>query len=261
MAFPAIFPVDCEARVLSSSGPTLNSLFAPCISEHCHPRRIIFWEGDCAADVFKITGGIVRLYRLLSDGRRAITGFAFPGDVLGLAFHDQYLYTAEAVTDVRLGRMSRKRLHHIAVKTPSLHSEIFQLIARELSSAQKQMVLLGQKNAEERVASFLLEGGQRVSSTKTGPIIFDLPITRLDMADYLGLTIETVCRALTKLKQANLVSLKGRHRITLHDPVELAQFAARDDMDTYMESCKSRTAWLPPVIFVSRNTKSHFNAT
>lgn len=217
---------------------TLEAVFSSRVLEFCHAGHSVFWEGDLASDAFMIGEGLLRLYRILPDGRRAITGFAFPGDVLGLAFHDRYLYTAEAVTDVRLRRFPRRRLHALAMDCPFLHNDILRSIAGELGAAQDQMVLLGQKSAEERVASFLLMNARRVGNGHAAPVSFDLPMTRLDMADYLGLTIETVCRAVTKLKQAGLVSMEGRHKVFLHNPAELSRFAGQDDVELSLSWAK-----------------------
>ncbi|MBF9232655.1 helix-turn-helix domain-containing protein [Microvirga alba] len=229
MAYSASPIIDHFAGPIGQARLSLEDVFATRVSEFCHAGHSIFWEGDVASDTFRVSEGVLRLYRILPDGRRAITGFAFPGDVLGLAFHDRYFYTAEAVTTVRLRRFPHGRLQALAADCPHLHYEILQVIANELGAAQEQMVLLGQKSAEERVASFLLMNGLRVAKDRSAPIVFDLPMTRLDMADYLGLTIETVCRAVTKLRQAGLVSLEGRHKVFLHKPDELARFAGQDD--------------------------------
>lgn len=209
--------------------PHLEDLFTARVSELCHPGHVVFWEGDCISDVFRIGDGVLRLYRILPDGRRAITGFAFAGDLLGLGFHDRCLYTAEAVTKVRLRRFPHLRLQTLAAENSQLHREMINVIAVALEAAQEQMVLLGQKSAEERVASFLLTNGLRIAKGQRDRIVYDLPMTRLDMADYLGLTIETVCRAVTKLKNAGLVCFEGRHRVVLQQPRELAIFAGHDE--------------------------------
>ncbi|MGO4572101.1 helix-turn-helix domain-containing protein [Microvirga sp. 2TAF3] len=210
---------------------SLAELFTSRATDSCHPGQAIFWEGDPATGTFRIHEGVLRLYRILPDGCRAVTGFAFAGDVLGIAFHDRYSYTAEAVTNVRYSRFSRERLRKLASESPALQHELFEVVADELSAAQEQMILLGQKSSEERVASFLLKNGLRVYGSDKKTIDFELPMTRLDMADYLGLTIETVCRSLTKLKQAKLVSFRGRHRVTLHKLAELARFAGEEELE------------------------------
>lgn len=237
-----------QVRTQDRDRPLLDDVFATRISEQCHPGHVIFWEGDIASDIIKITDGVLRLYRILPDGRRAITGFAFSGDILSLGFHDCCLYTAEAVTKVRLRRFPHQRMQALASECPELRQEILHIIALELEAAQEQMVLLGQKSAEERVASFLLMNGLRTIKDRTGPITYDLLMTRLDMADYLGLTIETVCRAVTKLKNAGFVCFEGRHRVLLNKLSELAHFAGHDNLErSGINMPPNRPPWPQPV--------------
>lgn len=231
MTYPVSPAVEDHIRARDRTRPLLEDVFATRVWELCHPGHVVFWEGDTVSDVFKIGEGVLRLYRILPDGRRAITGFAFAGDILSLGFHDRCLYTAEAVTKVRLRRFPYQRLRVLAAENPCLHREVIHVVALELAAAQEQMVLLGQKSAEERVASFLLTNGLRIAKEQRDRIAYDLPMTRLDMADYLGLTIETVCRAVTKLKNAGLVRFEGRHKIVLQKLWELADFAGYDNSD------------------------------
>ena len=120
------------------------------------PGEAIFWEGDQAGQIFDVLEGVLRVYRILPDGRRAIMGFIYPGDILGVSFQDRYLFTAEAVTDVKVRRFSRGRFFSLVNKSPALRPQLFALLCDEMSAAQDQMLLLGRKSAEERVVSFLL---------------------------------------------------------------------------------------------------------
>ena len=180
-------------------------------------------EGDPATRVFTLTRGALKLYKLLPDGRRQVTGFMFPGDFLGIAVDDEHAFTVEAVTDSQLCWFPRSRFGEFVESHPELERELYRVAAHELAAAQAQMVLLGRKTAEERLASFfmmLLERAERLSGRPKRTI--ELPMSRSDIADYLGLTKETVSRVLAVLKnrrsvrlaQLNLVEVLDRDALT-----------------------------------------------
>ena len=122
----------------------------------CRAGAALFWEGDKAGQIFDVLEGVMRIYRIMSDGRRAIMGFVHPGDVLGVSFQDRYLFTAEAVTQVKVRRFARGRFFAMINESPALRPQLFAILCDEMSAAQDQMLLLGRKTAEERVVSFLL---------------------------------------------------------------------------------------------------------
>jgi CRP/FNR family transcriptional regulator len=202
---------------------TLESLFAAQPVEKLAAGEAVFWEGDGAAHLFQVVEGWLRLYRLLPDGRRAVLGFCGAGELLAVACPGTYPYTAEAVTPVRLRRLGRGRVQAEALR-PALQAQI----CAELAAAQEHVVVLGQLGAEERVAHFLVTAARRPGARRA----VELAMTRQDMADYLGLTIETVCRALSKLKRAGLIGLEGRHRVVLRRPGALQRLAGALDNQT-----------------------------
>jgi CRP/FNR family transcriptional regulator len=168
-------------------------------------------EGDPAEHFFNITGGTARLFKLLPDGRRQITGFAGLGHFLGLAVRDAYTFGAEAIEPVTLCRFSRSSLRGLLDDFPAMERSLLQSASNELVAAQEQMLLLGRKTARERLASFLI-----ALATAGRPCLphnqhVALPMTRSDIADYVGLTIETVSRTFTKLKADGLIDLPGGH--------------------------------------------------
>ncbi len=185
----------------------------------------IFWEGDEARQIFDVLEGVLRVCRILPDGRRAIVGFIYPGDVLGVSFQDRYLFTAEAVTEVKVRRFSRERFFSLVSESPVLRPQLFALLCDEMSAAQDQMLLLGRKSAEERVVSFLLAVHRR--SAIDHSIV--LPMSRLDMADYLGLTIETVSRMMTSLCRRGLIRTVGRQGVGLRKLTALREIAGDVD--------------------------------
>lgn len=203
-----------------SEGGALSSLFDPRPVETLEPNSVLFWEGDVAEDVFQVVRGCLRLYRMMSDGRRAVTGFMFAGEILGVSFKDRYLFTTEAVTKVKLRRFPRTQMHATLARTPKLTGELLATACDEFSSAQDQMLLLARKTALERIANFLVIVAKRTTPAIRPGDEIELPMSRLDIADFLGLTIETVCRILTKLKSEGLIALRSPHRVAL---IELAQ--------------------------------------
>ena len=134
----------------------------------------------------------------MADGRRQVVGFLVPGDFLGLAFGRTYVYTAEAITAVAACRFQRSRFMELLEELPALEREILGRTSNELAAAQQQMLLLGRKTARERLASFLADLAER-SDADGGPL--ELPMGRADIADHLGLTIETVSRTFTGLRR------------------------------------------------------------
>jgi CRP/FNR family transcriptional regulator len=221
---PAIHPVN-EAK-------GLDGLFHRQTPEHLTPGRSLFFEGDNAVDVFEVTAGTLRVFRMIADGRRVITGFLYPKDIIGVSLGGRYLYSAEAVSAVTVRRLSRRRFDAAVTENDHLRPQVFALVSDEMAAAQDQMVLLSSKNAEERLCSFLLAAVKRQAASKDNRTTIELPMGRQDIADYLGLTIETVSRTMTKLIGKGVVhidSVTARHAITITRPVLLAQMAGDND--------------------------------
>ena len=180
---------------------------------------------DPARHVFNITSGSVRVYRLLSDGRRQITGFLFAGDFLGLATGETYAFSAEAIEPVTACRFRKNEYRALIRETPALETALLERATHELAAAQNQMLLLGRKTALERVATFLLEMPSH-DPARPGPQgRVHLPMTRSEIADYLGLTIETVSRILTRLKTQGLIRLVSLTEIRIERPDALRAVA------------------------------------
>lgn len=190
------------------------------------PEQSAFHEGDPAKRVFMVTQGALKLYTLLADGRRQITGFMFPGDFLGISVDEEYAFTVEALEDTELWWFSREAFDRFVGDNPKVERELYRLAAHELAEAQRQMVLLGRKAAAERLASFflaLLERAERASGERETE--FDLPMSRIDIADYLGLTKETVSRMLAHLRSRGLIRLQSQNRVEVLKRQGLAEMA------------------------------------
>ncbi len=168
-------------------------------------KATLFAQDEPADTVFNITEGVVRLYRLLPDGRRQIVGFALAGDFLGLALLDRYGVSADAVTSIRACRFDRKVFAEYLDSKPHLLRRLHEFASHELSLAQEQMVLLGRRSAEERLAVFMMSLLKRFSRIGQTSVTLPLPMSRQDIADFLGLTIETVSRTLTKLAKSHTI--------------------------------------------------------
>lgn len=218
--------------------PTLQSLFSRQPVEKFEPGTAVFWEGDEAAHVFEVVSGVLRIYKILSDGRRVITGFMYPGDLIGVSLKERYLYTAEAVTRIQVRRFARQRFQEEINRSPELRPQLFARLCDEMAAAQDQMVLLARKSAEERVCSFLLHIARRLDGEAASLTVVEIPMTRLDMADYLGLTIETVSRIMTRLTSRGVIAPSGRHAVVLRKKEKLAALAGEAD-----EAHKSEAAY------------------
>lgn len=175
----------------------------------------IFEEGDSARHVYNVSRGYVRLFKLLPDGRRQITGFLAPGDFLGLAARKTYAYSAEAITDTDLCRFKASDLEALFEEMPAVRERLFEIANDELAAAQEQMLCLGRKTAKEKVASFLIAQLRHGAGCGDKGATFDLPMSRSDIADYLGLTIETVSRTFTALREEGLIELPTTHRVSI----------------------------------------------
>jgi CRP/FNR family transcriptional regulator len=212
---------DCKVRLFSVCGALEASELDELdrISQRKDfPTKTMLFDQDAAADsVFNVTEGMVRLYRSLPDGRRQIVGFALPGDFLGLALMERYGMAAEAVTPVTVCRFLRTAFVAYVDEKPHLLRRLHEFAGHELGLAHDQMLLLGRRTAEEKVAAFLLNLQNRYGRIGTISVNIPLPMSRQDIADYLGLTIETVSRTLTRLarEKANVIVPDGVRLLNL----------------------------------------------
>jgi CRP/FNR family transcriptional regulator, nitrogen fixation regulation protein len=181
----------------------------------------IFGEGEPADYLYKVLSGTVRTYRVLCDGRRQIGAFYFAGDIFGLEAGSDHQFSAEAISDAQVLVIKRSALVGLANRDGEVARQLWSFTARELQRAQDHVLLLI-KNAQQRVATFLLEMAER--SAESGA--FELPMSRQDIADYLGLTIETVSRALTQLEIEATIALPTSRRVVLRSREALNQLSA-----------------------------------
>jgi CRP-like cAMP-binding protein len=181
----------------------------------------IFGEGEAAEYVYKVIAGAVRTYKILNDGRRQIGGFYLPGDIFGLDIGKERQFSAEAINGVTVLVVRRSAIVSLAEYDCEAARELWSFTARELKRVQEHMLLLV-KSAQQRVASFLLEMSKRLAATDA----IELPMPRQDIADYLGLTIETVSRTMTQLVTEQAIGLPTSRRIVLRNTGALRRLNA-----------------------------------
>ena len=179
--------------------------------------QALFYEEDPAEHLFVIREGCARIFKLMADGRRMITGFLYPSDVVGFAENGAYSYGCEAVTALTVCRMPRKRLFDFFGTYPVLEHRMLQIATNELAAAQDQMLLLGRKTALEKLASFLhVLSARNKRRGVSGDRLF-LPMSRGDIADHLGLTTESVSRCFTQLRKMNVLQLDSAQNVSIVD--------------------------------------------
>lgn len=182
----------------------------------------IYGEDEPADFVYQVVRGSVRNYKLLADGRRQIGAFYLPGDVFGLESGSVHRLTAEAVVDTKVRLVKRQSLERAATVAVDVARSLWAMTANELRHAEDHMLLLGRKNAMERVASFLLEMDHRLAVAG----MLALPMCRRDIGDYLGLTLETVSRTLSQLHGEGVLGFSGARQIVLRNRQRLRNMDA-----------------------------------
>ena len=199
----------CRVRALSlcdALGPSeLVELDRMATTISVGAKATLFEQDQPCEWVYNITAGSVRLYKLLPDGRRQVVGFALPGDFLGLSMSEKNAFSADALTPTNACRFSRNDYSNFLDEKPHLLRRLHSMASHELSLAQDQMVILGRRTAEERVAAFLIGLRNRWTRVNGNHVHVPLPLTRQDIGDFLGLTVETVSRLMTRLAREKAI--------------------------------------------------------
>ena len=188
-------------------------------------KELLFAEGDEVSHLYRIETGAIALYKMLADGRRQIMGFAYPGDLIGLGIEREHVMNAQAIKPTRLRCLPAASLRQAAAKDPALAIKLYEALAGELAATRDLLLTTGQRSALERVAGFLLAFSRRHDRNGLDATTFELPMTRTDIGDFLGLTIETVSRTFTKLKLLGLLELPQCSRVQLRDIDRLESLA------------------------------------
>ncbi|OYW27735.1 MAG: transcriptional regulator [Caulobacter sp. 12-67-6] len=206
---------DAPAQIAAPFGFT-----GPCL-RHARDEEI-FGEGETADHVYQVISGAVRTCRSLRDGRRQIDQFHFAGDYFGIEAGDVHRVSAEAMTDATVRMVRRSALSQLAAQRPEVARALFRLTVEGLQRSQDHVLMLGRKSARERVVSLLIDLANRTGADGE----LDVPMSRQDMADYLGVTIETVSRTLTQLQVDGVIAIPTTRHIVLRDSAALRRFAA-----------------------------------
>lgn len=214
--------------------PEIERLNAIAHHKNLQPGTVILRDNDAPAYFANILSGVVKLTKSLGDGRQQIVGLQFASDFLGRPYRTASPYHAEAVTNVHLCTFETTQFERLAKGSQDFEHRLFEHTLDELDAAQEWMLLLGRKSAEEKVASFLLMVARRMQTVgcKALPgaaVTFELPLARTDIADFLGLTIETVSRQFTRLKVESVIALEGSRNIVVLDLPRLQEVSERSD--------------------------------
>lgn len=192
----------------------------------------LLWEGEEAVLVANVLEGVLKLSTQTAEGKEQILGLAYPSDFLGRPFGQTTPYGAEALTDARVCVFHRSDFDRFAREHPRLEHKLLERTLTELDRSRRWMLLLGRMSAEQKLASFLVETAERLAPASCGsgmgkaPHSLTLPLSRQQIADVLGLTIETVSRQFTRMKADGLIDLPARRDVDILRPAELAQLAS-----------------------------------
>ncbi|MCR9152235.1 MAG: Crp/Fnr family transcriptional regulator [Rhodobacteraceae bacterium] len=196
--------------------------------------QTIVWSGDRMDFVASVVSGIATLTQTMEDGRTQMVGLLLPSDFVGRPGRDTAAYNVTATTDLLMCCFRKKPFEEMMIATPHIGQRLLEMTLDELDAAREWMLLLGRKTAREKIASLLAIVARRDASLKLkspeGKMVFDLPLTREAMADYLGLTLETVSRQISALKRDGVIELQGKRHVTVPDFDRLLDEAG-DDSD------------------------------
>ena len=204
---------------------TLDAHIARAPMRTVDAKEHVFTEGDDRSHLYRVETGAICLYKVLPDGRRQVLGFAYPGDVVGLGPLGEHQFNAQATKPCRLRSLPLSTLHQIARHDPVLAIKLYEMISRELAAAHDLLLTTGQRTATERVAAFLFAMSRRSKRSGGDATIIHLPMTRSDIGDFLGLTIETVSRTFTKLRQLQIIDLEQSAEVHIRDMEGLERLA------------------------------------
>lgn len=191
------------------------------------PEQILFHQGDRGDTIYRVVEGVVRLSRVTRKGRQQVIAFGYPGDIIGFPVNGRRNTECDALTPAQLAVLPA-RLPDQASVSPADLGFLAAVAMSEIGNLQEHFMTLGRKSSREKVASFLFALMRRVGQAKGPGISFDLPMSRADIADFLGLRTETVSRAFTELRQCGVIALETAQCVTVLDPCELEDLAEGD---------------------------------
>ena len=222
----------CEARHGGVCG-ALSPEQLVYLSKHSTRKRLeagteVVGQGEDMGAFANIMRGVVKLTRMMPDGRQQIVGLQFAPDFLGRPFVEESPHSAETATDTEICTFPRQMLERLVSRTPDLEHKLYQQSLKELDEARDWMLTLGRTTAQEKVASFLFLIATHYDPETVEGSVFDLPLSRADIADFLGLTIETVSRQFTRLRKDGVIQIENNRHVIVPDIDRLQQFAGID---------------------------------
>ncbi|AGK56816.1 Crp/Fnr family transcriptional regulator [Hyphomicrobium denitrificans 1NES1] len=189
-------------------------------------KEYVFCDGDPRTHIFYVEQGVIALSKILGDGRRQVIDFAYPGDYIGLGLLKEYIFDAQATCLAKVKCIPASALEQAAASDPDLALKLYKAVSAELTTARNLLVCVGQGTAMERIAMFLVRLRNRAAISGANDGVFSLLMRRSDIADLLGLTIETVSRTLTKLRGMHVIDIVNATEIHVLDEDKLEQLAA-----------------------------------
>ncbi|WP_072375696.1 helix-turn-helix domain-containing protein [Hyphomicrobium sp. NDB2Meth4] len=224
LAMQADEVLNVSHAAAGSLAGSLDERMAHAVVRRLVAKEHVFCEGDDRQHVFRVEDGVIAVYKTLPDGRRQIIDFAYPGDLIGLGVLSEHVLSAQATVPSRVRCLSAASLERMAESDASLALKLYKSVCQELAATRSLLVTVGQRSAIERVAAFLVALHRRTAAN--GSSIIKLAMRRSDIADLLGLTIETVSRTLTKLRSMGVIDIEqGGSRVQLLDQARLVELA------------------------------------
>lgn len=217
--------LHCQVRHLAIcsalSKDEMRALDAAASTQVLQAGTILARQGDTRRHAYTVTRGALRLVRLMPDGRRQVAGFALPGDYVGLSGNDHYQHDIESLGETQVCRFSLESMQRLGSQYPHLQRKLLERACVELDAAREQMMSLARMNPTERLADFILKLAAQQTRAGHQSAIVTLPMPRADIADHLGLTVETVSRSLTALRSKGLISLPETYQVEILDQAGL----------------------------------------
>ena len=220
------FPSNTRRRIADKFQASIQE---PSTRTRFRRDQTIFSEGENCAHFYMVVSGAARVCNFLPDGRRQITRFTFPNDYFGLVLEPTHYNTVEATSDLEVLRYSLPKFLSVADKTPSLRKEVLALLSRRIRMMQSHILALGNQTAQARVAAFLVMLFEDFGKDSQEP--FEIPMSRRDIADYLALRIETVCRVIAHLRRERFIAVNNRHEFVVNNVEALRLLSKGTDRD------------------------------
>lgn len=221
--------LDGDANDRLSLGTTVSCIVERELDVHEH----LFLEGERQTHVYLVLSGLIGIYKLLADGRRQISTFAYPGDMIGLDCTDTHVDSGEALSGSRVRCIPVNAIEKLIMNEPGFGQTLLRIAANELADTRERMLSLGRQSATEKLATFLVKVARRNAGIGLDRDTVHIPMKRCEIADFLGLTIETVSRNFTRLKLAGVIRLKSNSQVELVD-FERLEAIAKGDMPAHL---------------------------